>query len=529
MIMTKIKHSIISTLAGLVLLAAACAPRPDFDTIITNGFVFDGAGNPWVYTDIGIKDDKIAAMGNLKDASAERTIDASGYYVTPGFIDSHSHAERGLTSSDLSHARPQLAQGITSIVVNQCGGGAIDLEKQREELLEDGTGVNVAQLVPHGNVRKEVMGEDDREAEPEEMEEMKSMIREAMEYGAFGMSTGLFYIPGYFTPTSELIELSEVVAKYGGVHQSHIRDEADGTVGFINSVEEIIEISKESGVTGIITHIKAGSPPTWGDSEEIVARIAEVRDEGVEIFTDQYPYEALSTGIIAQLVPTWAREGGNEKLRERLEDPELLEPITAETRENLEREGGPDKVQFRRFSQDTTIEGKRLDEVARERNMDPTDLIIDLIQEGSPSIVLFSIGEDDIERFMTQKWNMTGSDGGLVEMDEGVPHPRNYGTFPRKIRKYVFEENLLELEDAIRSMTSLTSSVFGINDRGTLRTGMKADIVIFDPEKITDKATYAEPHQLSEGMVYVFVNGTPAIEEGEFTGELPGRVLQRGK
>ncbi len=491
--------------------------------------MLDGAGNPWVYTDIGIKGDKIAAMGNLSNASADQVIDATGFYVTPGFIDSHSHSERGLSSPELSHAQPLLAQGITTVIVNQCGGGAVDLDSQRVRLMEDGLGVNVGQLVPHGAIRRRVMGNDDREATPEEMEEMKALVREAMEYGALGFSTGLFYVPGYFTPTWELTEISRIVAEYGGVHQSHIRDEADATVGFVTSVEEVIEISENSGVTGIITHIKAGSPPAWGSSVEVVSKIAEARERGVEISTDQSPYEALSTGIIPQLVPVWAQEGGTDRLRERLEDPELLERIIAETRANLEREGGADKVQFRRFRNDPSIEGRRLNELADERNMDPVDLIIELIREGSPSIVLFSIGPEDKERFMTQSWNMTGSDGGYVEMGEGVPHPRNYGTFPRKIRKYAMEENLLELEDAIRSMTSLTSSVYGLHDRGSLRPGLKADIVIFDPEIITDRATYSDPHQLSVGMVYVFVNGTAAISEREFTGELPGMVLRKDK
>lgn len=525
--MKTTRNLFLSSLAVLILFAS-CSTT-DYDTIIRNGYVFDGAGNPWIYTDIAIKGDKIAAMGSLKNASAKNEIDATGFYVTPGFIDSHSHSNGGLSSPELSHAQPLLAQGITTVIVNQCGGGAIDLDNQRESLLEDGLGVNVGQLVPHGAIRRRVMGNDDREAEPEEMEEMKELVRAAMDYGALGLSTGLFYIPGYFTPTWEITELSRIVAEYGGVHQSHIRDEANATVGFVTSVEEVIEISENSGVTGIITHIKAGSPPTWGSSEEVVRKIAEARERGVEIFTDQYPYEALSTGIIPQLVPAWAQEGGNDKLRERLEDPELLERIIYETRANLEREGGADKVQFRRFREDSSIEGRRLSELAKEREMDPTELIIELIREGSPSIVLFSIGPDDKERFMVQRWNMTGSDGGYVEMGEGVPHPRNYGTFPRKIRKYAMEENLLELEEALRSMTSLTSSVFGLHDRGALRPGLKADIVIFDPETLTDRATYSDPHQLSEGMVYVFVNGTAAISEREFTGDLPGMVLLKDK
>lgn len=512
-----------------MLLASACAPVPEYDAIIKNGRVFDGGGNPWVYTDIAIKGDEIAKMGDLEDASAYRTIDASGYYVAPGFIDPHSHTSGGLSSEELSHAQPLLAQGVTSLITNPCGGGPVDLQDQKERLMEHGLGVNVGQLVPHGSIRREVIGGEDREATPEEIEEMQALVREAMDYGAYGLSTGLFYTPGIYAPTSEITELSKVVAEYGGVHQSHIRDESNYTIGVVSAVEEIIEITEASGVTGIVTHIKALGPPVWGASEEITQKIGEAREKGLEIFTDQYPYDASATSLIAAIIPTWAREGGTGELRERLEDPELREEIAADTKENLARRGGADRLQFRRFSADPSIEGATLENVAQERNLDPIEAAFELIMEGSPSVVSFNMNEEDIARFMTQRWNMTSSDGGLVEMGEGVPHPRNYGTFPRRIRKYVFEEELQGIEEAIRSMTSLTAKTFGIFDRGMLRPGLKADIVVFDPDNLRDRATYTEPHQLSEGMVYVFVNGTMAIDEGEFTDDLAGRVLRKGK
>ncbi len=523
--MNKIKILIIALLPCLVLLATSCTPKPDYDTLIKNGKVIDGGGNPWFYADIGIKDGEIKSMGSLKNKSAFRVFDATGYYVVPGFIDPHSHAEGGLATPGLSHGRALLAQGITTVIINQCGGGPVDLKKQRKELMADGLGVNVGQLIAHGSIRRSIIGDADRKATPEELKKMVSVVREAMDYGAFGMSTGLFYPPGVYAPTSEIIELSNVVAEYNGIHQSHIRDESNYTIGVVASVEELIEISEASDATGIITHIKALGPPVWGKSKVIVDKINEARNNGLEIFTDQYPYKASATSLIAALIPTWATEGGTSELRKRLEDPELRDKILVETAENLQRRGGADRIQFRRFSEDPSIEGKTLKEVARARKLDPLDLTVKLIQKGSPSIVSFNMHEDDVKHFMIQPWNMTSSDGGLVEKGEGVPHPRNYGTFPRKIRKYVFEKKYQKPEEAIRCMTSLTSSVFGIFDRGILRPGFKADIAIFDPNIITDKATYTEPHQYAEGMVYVFVNGELAIDDGEFTGNLPGKVI----
>lgn len=527
--MKKIKILIIYVVSGLVLFTSACTPQLEYDIVITNGFVFDGAGNPWVYSDIGIIDDEIVAMGKLRNVPSKRTIDASGLFVTPGFIDPHSHAAGGLSNAGLSYAYPLLAQGVTTLITNPCGGGPVDLESQRENLLEHGLGVNVGQLVPHGSIRRAVIGNEDREATPEEIEEMKSLVREAMEYGAFGLSTGLFYTPGIYAPTSEITELSKVVAEYGGVHQSHIRDESNYTIGVVGSVQEVIDISEASGVTGIVTHIKALGPPVWGASEEIVRMIGEARERGLEIFTDQYPYDASATSMIAAIIPTWAREGGTGELRERLSDPDLREKIREGTKENLARRGGAGRLQFRRFSADPSIEGKTLEDVALARNLDPIETAFELIGEGSPSIVSFNMNDDDIARFMTRSWNMTSSDNGLVAIGEGVPHPRNYGTFPRRIRKYVFEEELQAIEEAIRSMTSLTSMVFGLTDRGLICPGMKADIAIFDPDRLTDKATYTDPHQLSEGMVYVIVNGIPAIDNGEFTDELAGKVLRMEK
>ncbi|MGH7483076.1 MAG: N-acyl-D-amino-acid deacylase family protein, partial [Longimicrobiales bacterium] len=291
--------------------ARASAQDPSFDVLIRNGRVLDGSGNPWFAADIGISGDRIVAVGDLAGAQAARVINAAGLYVAPGFMDTHSHAAGGLADAELSAATPLLAQGITTVFVNPDGGGAVDLGEQRRALLEHGIGVNVAQFVPHGSVRREVVGMADREATPEELERMRAMVRAAMEAGAFGLSSGLFYTPGRFAPLEEVIALARVVGEYGGAYQSHIRDEADYGIGVVAAVDEVIRVAREAGVPGVVTHIKVLGPHVWGYSAALVHRIDEARAAGVEVYADQYPYEASATGLEPALVPAWAREGGD--------------------------------------------------------------------------------------------------------------------------------------------------------------------------------------------------------------------------
>jgi len=503
------------------------AGPPEFDILIRNGKVIDGTGNPWFLVDLGITGNRITAMGRLTGATARRVIDAAGLIVTPGFIDPHTHAAGGLATAELSHARPLLAQGITTILANPDGGGPADLEAQRFALLEHGLGVHVGQFIPHGSVRRQVMGTANRHATAEELDKMKSLVRQGMENGAFGLSTGIFYVPGSYAPTEEYIELNRIVAEFDGVHQSHIRDESDYTVGVVAAVDEIIDITRQTGVTGIVTHIKALGPAVWGASGEINRNIALARSEGLPIFTDQYPYSASATSMMASLIPARAREGGDEAFRQRLADADGREHILQGITENLERRGGAARLQYRRFAPDPSVEGRVLADVAAERSLPPEQLILTQIEKGNPGLVSFNMHDDDVRAFMVQPWNMTSSDGGYVSFGSGVPHPRNYGSFPRKIRKYVFEEELMSLEDAVRSMTSLTAGVFGLHDRGLLRPGMAADIAIFDPDAITDRATYRDPHQYSDGMVWVIVNGGIAVENGEFTGDHHGEVITK--
>lgn len=537
-----------STLVTLLVLAAtACAPdapqRPaggeggaapgvgsssgPWDVVFVGGRVLDGAGNPWIYVDVAVLNGLIAAVGDLDESRAREVVDISGLYLSPGFIDTHSHSGEGLDSEDRSHARPLLAQGITTVFVNPDGGGSSDMAEQRAELLEYGLGVNAAQFVPHGSVRRAAMGSENRAPTAEEMERMKDLVRAGMEEGAFGLSSGTFYAPGNFATNDEIIELARVVAEYGGAYQSHPRDESTYSVGVLEASEEIVDVGRQAGIPTVITHVKALGPLVWGRSQEMVDLYTTARAEGVQVYTDQYPYDASSTGLTAALLPRWVEGGGRDSLVARLNDPDLLPQIKEGMREGLRRRGGADRIQFRRFEPDPSIEGRLLSEVALEAGMDPIDYSVELFKQGSPGIVSYNMSEDDIRRFMVQDFNMTASDGALPEWNVGVPHPRAYGAFPRKIRKYVVEEQVVSLSDAIRSMTGLPAQVFDLGDRGLLVPGRSADLAIFDLERVTDRATFTEPHQLAEGMVHVLVNGEFAIRDGEFTGAMPGHVLRK--
>src|SRR5690606_37251087 len=370
-----------------------------------------------------------------------------------GFIDAHSHAGGALATPELSAAVPLLRQGLTTVLVNPDGGGPTDLVRQRAALEKDGLGLNVGLLVPHGSVREAVLGYEDRAPTPAELERMRALVRAGMEAGAFGLSSGPFYAPGSYSDTEELVALARVAAEFGGAYTSHIRDESDYSIGLIAAVDEVITVAREADLPGVVTHVKALGPRVWGFGAAIVHRIDRAREQGVQVYADQYPYEASSTGLDAALVPRWAQAAGRDSLDARLADPETRARIRAEMAENLDRRGGADRIMFRRFADDPSIEGRTLAELAREQGRDPLDTAIDLVKGGGPGIISFNMHEDDIRTLMVQPWTMTASDGSLVPMGEGVPHPRSYGTFPRKLRRYALDEGVVDLAAAVRSMT----------------------------------------------------------------------------
>ena len=512
---------------ALALVLPLSSRAQEYDIVLRGGRVLDGSGNPWFRADVAIRGDRIAAVGDLGDIRGARELDVTGLYVSPGFIDVHSHAGPGLATSDLSGAEPLLAQGITTVFVNPDGGGPFDLAAQRAELLRDGLGVNVAQLVPHGSIRIEVLGMGNRMPDAQELSRMRELVRKGMEEGAFGLSSGLFYTPANFSETEEVVELARIAGEWGGAYTSHIRDESTYTVGLMAAVDEVIRIAREGDLPGVVSHVKALGPHVWGFSTAIAERVDRARSEGIEVYADQYPYEASGSGVTSALVPRWVQEGGHDAMMARTRDPELRPRIVAEMWENLDRRGGADRLQFRRFAPDPSIEGKSLEEVADARGLDPIELALALLAQGGAAFVSFNMNPRDVDSLMGRAWTMTSTDGDLLPMGEGVPHPRSYGTYPRKLGRYVRDRGVIALAFAVRSMTSLPSTVFRVSDRGWLREGAYADVAVFDLSRIHDPATFQDPHRIAEGMVHVLVNGEVVLEGGRPTDGRPGRVLHR--
>ncbi|HET9262174.1 MAG TPA: D-aminoacylase [Vicinamibacterales bacterium] len=523
-----------SILAACLLPAVAFrqAQPLTFDVLIRNGRVMDGSGNPWLRTDVGIRGDRIAAVGRLPDARATTIIDAADRLVTPGFIDVHSHAGEGLSRPELRQAQPILAQGVTTVVINPDGGGPTDLAAQRLALETGGVGPNVALLIGHGSVRRAVMGSDNRRPTPDELDRMRALVRRAMQQGAFGLSSGLFYVPGSYATTEEVIALTRVAAEYGGLYTSHIRDEANYGEGVLASVQEVIRIADEARTIGIVSHMKALGPDNWGLSMALTMRIDQARARGVQVFADQYPYEASSTSLRAALLPGGAELPKPDRVsvsKDELTSAErqAREKLEATVRENIRRRGGPASIQIASYSADRALQGQNLDGISRARGLAPEVAAIQLMVAGDASIVSFNMSEDDIRQIMTRPYTMASSDGGLVPMGAGQPHPRNYGAFARRLSTYVREREVMSLEFAIRSMTTLPATVFGLKDRGVIREGAFADLAIFDPARVRDRATYTDPHQLAEGMSWVLVNGVPVVADGKFGTALPGKILSR--
>jgi N-acyl-D-amino-acid deacylase len=511
----------------LGLTAGLFAQPNTFDVLITGGKIVDGSGAPWYYADIGIKGDSVTAIGNLGDAHSILSVDARGLVVAPGFIDIHSHGRRGIFS--VPTAENYLREGVTTFVEGPDGSSLLPLAPFLEHLRQTPISVNIATMVGQGTIRSEVMGLVNRKATPPEIEKMKELAAQAMRDGAFGLSTGLFYVPGNFTPTEEVIELAKVVGRMGGIHISHMREEA-GHV--LDSVRETIRIGEEGGLPTQITHHKIIGQPNWGQSVETLRLVEEARARGVDVTIDQYPYTASSTGIAA-LFPQWALEGGQKSTLERLSAPAEHARIKAVIVEKLKTDrgaGDPKNVAIVNCGFDPTLAGKNLADLTRARGVEVTmenaaETAIGLQSKGGCSAVYHAIDEEDVVRIMQSPYTMIASDGDIPVFGQSAPHPRSYGTFARVLGVYVRERKVLTLEEAVRRMSSFPAERLKLWDRGQLRPGLKADLVIFDPAKVADKATYDKPHQYSVGFRDVMVNGVFALRGDAVTAARPGRVL----
>ena len=502
----------------LFLLGAACLYAQDFDILIRNGSVLDGSGSAAVSMDVGIAGDRIVLMGRGAGKTARREIDASGLIVAPGFIDPHTHTLEDLGSTSRNRNDPYLMQGVTTVVTGNDGQGPIQTGATLEKWTHQGIGTNAALLVGQGAVRREVMGMSDAAPTPEQLARMRDLVGRGMKEGALGMSTGLYYAPGSYATTEEVIALAKVAAANGGYYDSHMRDESSYTIGLLGSIKETIRIGKEAGIPVHISHIKALGKDVWGQSTEVIRLVRAARAEGIQVTADQYPYTASGSSVGASLLPRWAEVGGNAALLKRIDDPETRPRLVAEMKQNLERRGGADSLLIV-SSRDRQLMGKTLDQIAKDRNESPIEAALEIIKAGGAGVASFNMQESDIVNFMREDWVMTGSDGS-------TGHPRKYGTFPHKLRKYVYDESAITLPFAIRSSTSLTAQTLGLKERGLLKPGYFADVVVFDPKTIADRATYVNPEVLSTGVRYLLVNGKLAVDGGQLTNAMAGRALK---
>lgn len=528
----------VSFALGMALIVvAARAQAPPYDIIITNARVVDGTGSPWYRAEIGIRGDEIATIATRIDAQARRTIDAGGHVVAPGFIDLHVHAFGGagqppalLPIIEVPTADNYIRQGVTTLIGGPDGFSPVPIKATLALAAKTGIVPNLGTFVGHGSIRSEVFGRVNRAPTVDELERMRALVREAMRDGAFGLSTGLFYVPAIFSTTDEVVELAKVAGEMGGIHISHIRDEESGVEA---SVRETIAIGERGGLPTQVTHHKTIGKRFWGKTADTLRLVDEARSRGVDVTVDAYPYPASATSISAALMPTWAQEGTRDDILKRLRDSATRRKILGATIQIiLDGRGGgdPRNIMVSRCDWNAALAGKRLDDVAVERGRsrsveDAADAALWLVENGDCGGIYFAISEDDIQRVLRHPASMVASDGQVVLFGRATPHPRSYGTFARVLGRYVRELNTLSLEQAIRKMSSYPAQRIGLLDRGVLRERMKADIVIFDAGTIRDAATFEQPHQYAQGVSTVVINGQVAFEKGTITAARPGRIL----
>ncbi len=515
------------TLILLAIVTSQIVNGQTADFIIRNGKLMDGTGNQWQLKDVAIVNNKIAAIGQLKNWKANREVDARGLIVAPGFIDVHAHIEGGEGRNPL--ATNFIYDGVTTVVTGNCGGSADDMKLYFNYIDSLGISINVAALIGHNNIRKQVMGTANRHATEQELQKMESIAAKAMQEGAVGMSTGLIYIPGTYAPTEEVVRLAKVISTHGGVYASHIRNEEDNVA---EAVKEAIAIGREAKLPVEISHFKVNGQNNWGRSNETLGLVIDARKEGIEVTIDQYPYTASSTNL-GILLPDWVLADGQDSILKRLKNPGIRAKVKAHSLDLIKRRGLThfDYAYVANFKADTSLNGKNIREIntikgRKDEALEEAETIVQMIEQGGAQMVYHGMGDNDVKNIMAYPFNMAASDAGIAVVGQSRPHPRAYGTNARVLGKYVREEKVMSMEEAIRRMTSLPANKFALNQRGLIQEGYFADLVIFDENEVIDMATFENPHQFSKGFKYVFVNGAMTVDKGIHNGARKGVAIR---
>ena len=518
--------SLLAAVAMAALWVGDLRSQPAADLLLVGGFVYDGSGQPPVRQDVGVVGERISFVGDAAATGLDAAVvvDVDGLMVTPGFIDMHSHAE--LTEDYGQDALPFLHQGITTVAIGVDGGGTPDVAEMFAGL-EGRIGVNTFAYVGHGEIRERVIGEDDRPPTAAELNEMRALVRQAMTEGAFGLSTGLFYVPGYYATTEEVIELARVAAAFDGIYDTHDRDLGASYrgVGYLNSIREAIRVGEAAGMRVIFSHFNAQGASNYGRAPEGAGLIEEARARGVEVAAAQHVYTATQSSLAAYAIPRWASNGGREEMLDRFRDPETVRRLNVETTEMLAIRGGADKLLF--ADPRPELNGRTLAAVAAEWELSIPAAVRRIITAGDAAVMNLDLYDIENTRYLArQPWMMTCTDGRTPSPAQNVTHPRVFGAFTRKLRQFVLDERIIAMPFAIRSMTGLAADFLHLDDRGYLRAGAVADIAVFDRDRIRDRATYDQPQQQAEGTVHVLVNGRFAIRDGDATGMLAGRPIR---
>jgi N-acyl-D-amino-acid deacylase len=501
-------------------------PAVEADVVLKGATLYDGSDQPGKVGDVAIKNDRIVAVGKFATKGKPRVIDCEGLVISPGFIDLHTHSDYPLQENKTNANYNYQTQGVTTVVTGNCGAGPVDVAAYFAKMEKTGVGTNVIHQVPHNDVRMKVMGNANREPTAKELRMMEELVDKGMKDGAWGLATGLIYNPGTYAKTDEIIALAKIAARHKGFYASHIRDEGSGV---LVAIEEILEIARRAGIRVHISHIKVSGRGVWGKAPDVIAMIRKARKDGIEVTADQYPYTASSTSLSATVIPAKYREGSDKDMIARLDDAEIGPKMKKAIEQNIKAAEGGKAIKIARYIKNADWQGKNLFTIAEMEKKTPLEIAIEITRNGGAQVVNFGMSDEDVRLFMKEPFVATASDGASMLPGKTVPHPRSYGTFPRKIGRYAIQDQDISLQQAIRSSSGLPADILKLPERGYLKVGYLADIVVFDPKTFRDKATYDSPHQNATGVRILFVNGRLAIADGQATDVLAGRVLRHGE